>query len=205
MPNTSQLLKMDHQLPNVLGKLAIVPNRPLRASLLLSEAHADSLSTRTLLLSDSGYHVATASTRKQIFDLRFAAIHLAVLSDSLGPLGLRGAAEDVRRQWPLARVLIIGAAQVVLDDPLYDDAVDRRISAPDLLLTLTKMAAYPFSHRVEVWSLNSGSVDLEDAFKSKRKVVPVESDPTKDPRNYEGPRNEPEDLPAEERRDWRAV
>jgi hypothetical protein len=205
MPNASPQSQVDHLLPNLPRQLTIVPNRPLRTRLLLAGADAEALSTRTLQLSNSGYQVATAGTSKEVFDLRFVAIHLAVLSDSLGSLGLRSVAEDVRRQWPLARVLIIGAAQVVLDDPLYDEAVERRISTPDLLAALTKLAAYSSNQRVEVFRQTLGGINHEKDFERARKLVPVESDPTKD-RGYDSPaREEPQDLPADERKDWRAV
>jgi len=205
MPNVSQHLEVDHPLSNLPRQLTIVPNRPLRTRLLLAEADAEPLSMRTLQLSNSGYHVATASTRKQVFDLRFVAMHLAVLSDSLGSIGLRNLAEDVRRQWPLARVLIIGAAQVVLDDPLYDEAVERRISTSDLLAALTKLSAYSSNQRVEIFRQTLGGIDYEKDLERARKPVPVESDPTKERGHDSEAQEEPQDLPADERKDWRAV
>jgi hypothetical protein len=205
MPNTSAHLKMDYQPPIHRAMLTIVPNRPPGTRLLLAEAHGDSLSTRNLLLSKSGYKVATASTRKELFDLRFLGIHLVILSDSLGSLGLRSFAEDVRRQWPLARVLIIGAAQVVLDDPLYDEAVGRRISPTDLLAAITNLSTYSASERVEVFRSNTGRVNQEEALEHYRESVPVESDPTKEP-GYGGEAKEgPQDLPADEHRQWGKV
>jgi hypothetical protein len=133
------------------------------------------------------------------------AIQLVVLSDSLGSSGLRSLAEDVRRQWPLARVLIIGAAQFVLDDPLYDEAVERRISSADLLAALIKLSCYSFSQRVEVFRLNPGSIIQEERFEHSYRPAPVESDPTKHSDYDTETKEEPQDLPAEEHRDWRAV
>jgi hypothetical protein len=132
-------------------------------------------------------------------------MHLAVLSDSLGSIGLRNVAEDVRRQWPLARVLIIGAAQVVLDDPLYDEAVERRISSADLLVALTNLSAFSSNQRVEIFRQTYGSIRHEDVFKRSRTPVPVESDPTKNPGYGTEAKEKPQDLPADERKDWRAV
>jgi len=205
MPDATQYSKMDHHLPKHAETHTIVPKWPLRTRLLLAEARAEALSTRTLLLSNSGYQVATASTRKEFVDLRSSTIQLVVLSDSLGCLGLRSLAEDVRRQWPLARILIIGAAQVALDDPLYDEAVERRISSADLLATLTKLSAYTLNRRIEVFRPNPGSVPHEEAFEQNRRYVPAESDPTKEPGYGPEAIPEPRDLPTEEHRDWRAV
>lgn len=205
MPDAAQYSKMDHHLPKHAGTHTIVPNRHLRARLLLAEARSEALSTRTLPLSRSGYRVSTASTRKEIFDLRLSTIQLVVLSDSLGCLGLRSLAEDVRRQWPLARILIIGAAQVALDDPLYDEAVERHISSADLLATLAKLSAYTLNRRIEVFRPNPGTVRHEEAFEQNRRSVPAESDPTKEPGYGPEAIPEPRDLATEEQRDWRAV
>ena len=205
MPHVSQQLRVDHLLAELPKQLTIVPNRPLVSRLLLAEADSEPLSARNLLLSSSGYRVATASTRKELFDLRFVAIHLVVLSDSLGAFGLRSFAEDVRRQWPRARVLIIGAAQVVLDDPLYDEAVERRISSADLVSALTKLSALSSSQRVEEYRLNTGSLSREETIEHNGKSVPMESDPTKKPGYNSDLKEEPEDLPAEEHRERRAV
>jgi hypothetical protein len=132
-------------------------------------------------------------------------MHLAVLSDTLGSSGLRSLAQDVRRQWPLARVLIIGAAQVALDDPLYDEAVERRVSSTDFLAALTKLSAYSSSQRMDVFRPHPTNTNLNEALLHHRETVPAESDPTKDPGYDTEAKVVPRDLPAEERRDWRAV
>ena len=184
--------------------MTVIPKPVLRTRLLLAEGCAESDSSRNLLLSASGFRVERASTRSEIFELRLIAIHLAVLSDSLGALILRGVAEDVRRQWPLARVLIIGRAEAVLDDPLYDEAVDRRISPEDLLSTLVKVSAYRCNFRGEVSRCNGGA-DHAGSSEPNNQPVPPESDPTKVPGHDSEQKAEPQDLPAEERRDWRPL
>jgi hypothetical protein len=205
MPQQVKELNGYHTLTTHRRPMTVIPKPVLRTRLLLAEGCAESDSSRNLLLSASGFRVERASTRSEIFELRLIAIHLAVLSDSLGALILRGVAEDVRRQWPLARVLIIGRAEAVLDDPLYDEAVDRRASPSDLLLVLARMSIYPFSQRVEVWSVNPESADHQDEIKHNRTSMPAESDPTKAPGNDSGLRVVPRDLPAEERRNWRHI
>lgn len=183
-------------------------NRPVQLSILLVEADADSLLGHAAFLGDSGYQVEATSKLPELFDLRSRAIRLAVLSDSLGSAGLRSAAETIRRQWPLARILILGAGQRVLDDPLYDEAVDRRIHDDDLLAMLEKLSAYPRGHRVEVFRVyggktESGETHDNDPLIQNPRPIPLESDPTKMPGYDSEEKNEPEDLPAEERQSWR--
>lgn len=48
-------------------------------------------------------------------------------------------------------------------------------------------------------------VDRRAAFECEQRSIPAESDPTKDPGHSADAKEEPEDLPAEEHRDWRAV
>ena len=196
--------RVNHKLASSRESMKAAPNRTLRTRLLLVETHSELSSSRILMLSVWGFRVEQARTRSELFDLRFVAVHLALLSDILGSSELRRSAEDVRRQWPSARVLILGAAHV-LDDPLYDEAVDRQISSADLLLAITKMSAYPLSHGVEAWNMNPVSFSDDDAFTQNGKSVPIESDPTKVP-GYDSERQvEPQDLPAEERRKWRPL
>ena len=201
---SSPRLSLSDPLPTVDRLSSIASERSSRLRLLLADANVDSLSSRALSLSNSGYRVVIASTRNEVFDLCSIAIHLAVLSDSLGKSSLRGVAEDLRRQWPRARILILGAAQTALDDPLYDEAVDRRISPEDLLAALVKLSTSRWNCRGEVARCN-GNADHEGSSKPNYQPVPLESDPTKEP-GYDLERKaEPQDLPAEERRNWRAL
>jgi hypothetical protein len=112
-----------------------------RPRVLLVEPDLDILADRTLLLSRSKYTVAPASSYREIFGLRSEiGFGLAVLNDSLGGLALRAAAEFVRRQWPSARILILGNAQAALEDYLYDEVVNHRIESTELLGTLARLS-----------------------------------------------------------------
>ena len=203
-PMSSARLNLSDLVPIVDRPSADVPERSTRLRLLLAEANAGSLSKLAVLLSNSGYRVATANTPNEVFDLRSMAIHLAVLSDSLGKSGLRGVAENVRRQWPRARIVILGAAQTLLDDPLYDEAVDHRTSPEDLLSTLLKLSAYRWNFRGKVSRCNGGA-DHAGSSEPNNQPVPPESDPTKVPGHDSEQKAEPQDLPAEERRNWRPL
>lgn len=120
-----------------------------RPRVLLVEPDLDILADRTLLLSRSKYTVAPASSYREIFGLRSEiGFGLAVLNDSLGGLAVRAAAEFVRRQWPSARILILGNAEAALDDYLYDEVVEHRIEPAELLDTLARMSE-------DTWTLRS--------------------------------------------------
>lgn len=181
-------------------------NRPARLFVLLVEADADSLLRRANLLVDSGYRVETASRLPELFSLRSTAIRLAVVSDGPGSAGLRSTAETVCRQWPLARILILGAGRRVLDGALYDEAVDRRIQDDDLLAILKRLSAYRQRHRVEVFHFDGGEAqngDTHDRDSLGPRPNPPESDPTKMPGYDSEEKNETQDLPAEERKSRR--
>jgi hypothetical protein len=125
-----------------------------RPRVLLVEPDLDVLSDRTLLLSRSKYTVAPASSYREIFGLRSEiGFGLAVLNDSLGGLALRAAAEFVRRQWPSARILILGNAQATLEDYLYDEAVNHRIESTEFLDTLARLSE-------DSWTLRSRLLGL---------------------------------------------
>jgi hypothetical protein len=65
---------------------------------------------------------------------------IAVLSDRLGPSELIAAAQFVRRQWPQARILVLGQAAPVLGDNLYDDSIAHSCEQVGLLKTLARLS-----------------------------------------------------------------
>jgi hypothetical protein len=86
------------------------------------------------LLTNSHYSVTPAFSQREIFALRETkAIALAVLSDCLGPRLLVAVARSVRKQWPLARILIIGRPEFVLEDYLYDEQINHSSNPRQLL------------------------------------------------------------------------
>jgi hypothetical protein len=97
----------------------------LRRTILLVEPDITVLSAEALLLTNSNYCVTTAFSQLEIFLLRdIGTIALAIVSASLGRCLLRSVAEGVRKQWPLARILVLGHAASVLEDNLYDEEID---------------------------------------------------------------------------------
>jgi hypothetical protein len=151
-----------------------------RSVVLLADPDLDLLSYRALVMSRSHYTVVTASNYRGVFNLRDEGkVLLAVLSSSLGQMALRAAAEFVRRQWPSARILILGSANPRLDDSLYDEEVDCRFQPREFLNVLERL-------RKDDWTLRSqffGSPPETDTHHEKgstsRLLVAEESDPRK--------------------------
>jgi hypothetical protein len=90
--------------------------------ILLVEPDITLLTAEVVSLTRSDYCVTPAFSQAEIFALRETkAIALAILSDHLGPRILAAVAQTVRKQWPLARILIHGRPESVLEDHLYDE------------------------------------------------------------------------------------
>jgi hypothetical protein len=161
------------------GLLSNSPEQFTRLKVLLVEPDLEVLANRTLVLSRSNYAVAPANNYREIFSLHDEiGFCLAVLNDTLGEMALRAAAEFVRRQWPSARILILGNAQAALEDYLYDEVVNHRIRSEELLDTLERLSK-------DDWSLRSRLVgsrlrsDCIDERLTARRSTPSESDPRK--------------------------
>jgi hypothetical protein len=108
--------------------------------ILLLESDLAILSDRTRLLTDSSYRVTAARNQSDLFVLRATTgISLAVLSDCLGAAALGVAAQFIRLGWPLARILILGKPQFVLEDNLYDEAIEHRFVISELLVTIERI------------------------------------------------------------------
>jgi hypothetical protein len=145
----------------------------------LVEPDVELLSCRAQLLSDFGFRVATATTCREIFNLRGRQICAAVLSDTLGPDVLHAAAESVRRQWTLAWLLIVGKANLALEDQLYDEAVECLTCSEKLLTTLLDISMDPLNQSLCSFRSERNSVVTSNTHLSARRHDPSESDPTK--------------------------
>ena len=112
----------------------------LLTGILLLESDLATLSDRARLLTDSSYQVTTARNQSDLFVLRgTTGISLVILSDSLGAAALGVAAHSIKLDWPLAPILILGKAQSVLEDNLYDEAIEHRFVKSDLLVTIERI------------------------------------------------------------------
>jgi hypothetical protein len=133
------------------------------------------LSSKSSLLSKSNYSVTPAFSHAELFILRETkAIALAILSGSLGQQLLPAIAETVRRQWPLARILILGPPQSVLEDHLYDEEINDSLTPKQLLDELERL--YKGS-----WNQRTNTLDWNSAWGAMGVSRPSlsESDPSK--------------------------
>ncbi len=154
------------------------PSDIAKGNVLLVEPAVIPRSNRERLLSAASYCVTAVRDVREMFDLRFESpVAFAVLNDLLGPIGLRAAAESVRRQWPLAKIVIIGCAVPALEDHLYDEAISHRLEEAEFIDVL------------QMLSKNSRS--------SRRMAVPMkESDPAKNRRQESEPANHSDNVPG---------
>ena len=165
-------------------------------ALLLVEPDVELLSTRTRVLTNSGYCVAAAMTEREVFAFRGIEVRLAVLSNALGSSALRMVAESVRRQWPSARILILGIAVSELEDQLYDEAVDYRISLKDLLTALLKLSTNQSNQMPGVFEIDRHIANSLAARLPAHRSTPPESDPTKSAHRDWASAVDAKDIPA---------
>jgi hypothetical protein len=101
-------------------------------------------------LLEECYWVTVVKDVRELFLLRDGwPFTFALLSDHLGPFQLVAAAHSVRRQWPDARILVLGQAAVILEDHLYDDAIAHSCKREDLFAALRKLSCDPWRQRAE--------------------------------------------------------
>jgi len=155
-----------------------------KCNVLLVEPAMTPRSERDTLLGTTNCCVTSVRDVREMFNLRLEKpIVFAVLNDLLGTFDLRAAAESVRRQWPAAKILIIGSAVPTLEDHLYDDAISHRHDEKELLSALQALLDNCWTQRM---------------MGHKRPVASVqESDPTKVIQPVSGsnvPKNEPNGI-----------
>jgi hypothetical protein len=142
--------------------------------ILAVEPDIAALNAGSLLLTKANYCVTRASTERELFSLRTKAVALAILSDRLGRRLLSSVAETVRKQWPRARILILGQAAPMLEDHLYDEQLHRSSDPQQVLADLERLYH-------GMWNERSDTLDW-DATRSALCLIrpPIsESDPTK--------------------------
>ncbi len=175
----------------------------VKLEVLLVDPEPDVLANRALLLGGSGYHVTTAASYLDVLRLhRNSPFALAILSDTLGSTALREVAWCVRSQWPSTRILIIGIAQSVLEDHLYDDAVEYRFEPKKLLESLVRLSEDPWNLRSKPSRLKAeglGRLGSPDIDMSLHQTAPSESDPTKAAPHDWAEKGNSRDAPADTR------
>ena len=120
---------------NVLQSAVTIPLR-----ILWVEPPTDLVANKRLLGELSICAMTTASSHREVFDLRSVAIiHVAVISDALGLIMLGAVARCIRSQWPRARIVLLKRKQPLLDDHLYDDEMEYRLLPKELGGNLSRL------------------------------------------------------------------
>ena len=133
-----------YQIPSITsgnGRSDALNQRPAHGRVLLVEPDPTMLMVEALLFTRGNYRVTTACSHWQIFDFRHIdSLTVAVLSDALGAPALKRSAHAVRKQWPRARILIVGRAASVLDDNLYEEDTPHSADPRMLLIAIQELA-----------------------------------------------------------------
>jgi hypothetical protein len=162
-----------------------------KCNVLLVEPAMIPRSDRERLLKAANYCVTAVLDVREMFELRFEKpVAFAVLNDLLGPFGLRAAAESVRRQWPLAKILVIGCAVPTLEDHLYDETISHRHEENGFLDVLQILTKSSWSQKVD-----GGYAGYRRAAASLH-----ESDPTKNIGHGPVQTTSPHDMPTSPQR-----
>ncbi len=168
-----------------------------RLPVLAARSTVSQLQDAALTFLFHSYRVELFEKPFDLFVARAAAVSYALLCASAGCSMLAAEAYIIRKQWPFAKILVLGPAPHDLEDYLYDDMVAADCSAAALATALSNRS-------VNLWDRTIGS----SAGKPEPPRAPEESDPTKaEPSDLlQPPGGEPRDLPADEKQEMcRAV
>jgi len=164
-----------------LTRTTLIPDRPVYSSawrgILLVEPDISLLTAEVLLLTRLNYCVTPAFSHAEIFALRETkAIALAILSDHLGPRILAAVAQTVRKQWPLARILILGRPESILEDHLYDEEMSHSSNPKNLIQDVEGLYE-------DSWNQCSRTLDwdVKRSGPHGTRLMASESDPSKLP------------------------
>lgn len=161
-----------------------------RLPVLAARRTASQLHDAALTSLFHSYRVALFEKPFDLFVARAAPVSYALLCASAGCSLLAAEAYIIRKQWPSAKILVLGPAPHDLEDDLYDETVAADCSAAALATALS-------NRNVDLWDRTIGS----NAGKPEPPRAPEESDPSKaEPSDLPQPtRAEPRDLPADEK------
>ncbi len=168
-----------------------------RLSVLAARSTVSQLQDAALTFLFHSYRVELFEKPFDLFVARAAAVSYALLCASAGCSLLAAEAYIIRKQWPFAKILVLGPAPHDLEDHLYDDTVAADCSAATLATALSNRS-------MDLWNRTIGW----NTGKPEPRRAPEESDPTKaEPSDLlQPPGAEPRDLPADEKQEMcRAV
>jgi hypothetical protein len=169
-----------------------VQHKSDRISVLVARRTASRLQDAALTSLFRSYRVELFQDPFDLFVSRSNPISYALLCASAGYSLLAAEAHIIRKQWPLARIMLLGSAPHELEDHLYDDTV-----APDC--NAASLATAFETHSIDLRNRSIGWNHREADLPR----FPKESDPTKaDPSDLlQPPIPAPRDLPSDETQD----
>lgn len=163
-----------------------------RLHILVAKPTASLLQDATLASLFHSYRVEFFDKPLGLFVARASPVTHALLCSSGGCSLLSAEAYIIRKQWPFAKIVMLGPVPHDLDDHLYDDMVELDCS-PAAFATV-------FCNRsIDRWDRPISS----SPGQPEPSPTPDESDPTKaEPSDLpQPPSAKPRDLPADERQD----
>jgi hypothetical protein len=167
-------------------------HKRVRTPVLVARRAASLLSDDALTSLFHSYRVEIFQNPFDLFASQSTQPSYVLLCASVGCSLLAAEARSIRKQWPLARIMLLGSAPQELEDHLYDDSIPPDCDAASL--------ATAFEMRsIDLWNRSIGWNHREPDLPR----FPKESDPTKaDPSDLlQPPIAGPRDLPADERQD----
>jgi hypothetical protein len=152
----------------------------LPPGILIVDPNPISLAARaSLLQAADGYSAATGEADTGGF-LEDTSVKVAILSESLGQAAAEGWALKIRMSWPNARILILGEAEMILKDSLFDESIDHRCRPEQLLDALFRLRRNRRGPQdVQQGRLGSDSASLARLRFVSPKGLSTKSDPSK--------------------------
>ena len=163
-----------------------------RLPVLAARRTASLLQDATLTSLFHSYRVELFDKPVDLYIARSAQVSCALLCASAGCSLLAAEAHIIRKQWPFAKIILLGLAPRDFEDHLYDDTVAANCNVATLATAFSNRSVYLSDRRV---GLHTGKAELP--------LVPVESDPTKAKPSdlLQPPGGGPRDLPADEKQE----
>jgi hypothetical protein len=128
---------LPHGKTGPLFESLLTETESVRLNVLLVEPIAAGLPNHQVLSANHLYRVTCVRDTRELSLLKTEeSFALALISDALGKVELNDAARSVRKNWPAARILVLGEAAVVLEDYLYEEALPHSCGQDELCETL---------------------------------------------------------------------
>jgi hypothetical protein len=113
-------------------------HKPVRTPVLVARRAASLLSDDALTSLFHSYRVEIFQNPFDLFASQSTQPSYVLLCASAGCSLLAAEARSIRKQWPLARIMLLGSAPQELEDHLYDDSIPPDCDAASLATAFPK-------------------------------------------------------------------